>query len=257
MEYDGTKYKGFQVQRGQPTIQGELESGLARFTGTPVRIRGASRTDSGAHAQGQVVDFVTWSRRTVESFPAGMNFHLPEDIRIQAAYRMAPEFHSRKSAASREYRYQVSNRTWPSPLERKHWLWVREPLDAERMAEAATCLRGDIDFRPLVPEHPADRSATRRVFRWEVRREGNRVIIECEANGFLKRLVRRTNAILIEAGKGKLATDALSGLLKGEAGKGFTLPSVPARGLCLMQVNYPDFWASVIREDEKNQHVFP
>ena len=252
VEYEGTKYKGFQVQRGQPTIQGELESGLNRFTGQAVRIRGASRTDSGAHARGQVVDFTTTADRTVESFPSGMNFYIPSDIRVQSAYRMVPEFHSRKNAASRVYRYTVSNRYWPSPLERNTSFWVRDPLDVSLMAEAAEGLIGDHDFHPLVPDHPADRGAVRKVYRWDVWREESDVIIECEANGFLKHLVRRTNAILIEVGKVKLDTSILTRLLAGETEARFPLPSVPASGLCLMKVKYPDFRSCVVREDEKS-----
>ncbi len=252
VEYDGTRYKGFQVQRDQPTVQGELETSLAKFTGEPVRIRGASRTDSGAHARGQVVDFTTAADRTIESFPHGLNFYLPEDIRVQAAYRMIPEFHSRRCAASRVYRYRISNRSWASPLERHTSFWVRDPLDVERMADAATGLIGGRDFRPLVPDHPAERSAVRSVRRWEVWRDDREVIIECEANGFLKHLVRRANSILIEVGKGKLDTKVLEGLLGGGLEQGFNLPSVPASGLCLMKVNYPEFWSYVIREDEKN-----
>ena len=252
VEYEGTKYKGFQVQRSEPTIQGELESGLRRFTGQAVRVRGASRTDSGAHARGQVVDFTTTADRTIESFPSGINFYLPPDIRVQAAYRMVPEFHSRKNAASRIYRYTVSNRTWPSPLDRNMTFWVREHLDADCMAEAAMFLPGNHDFRLLVPDYPADRSAVRRIYRWEVWREGSQVIIECEANGFLKHLVRRMNAILIEVGKGKLETSISRRLLAGEKEKGFSLPSVPASGLCLMKVKYPDFRSYVVREDEES-----
>ncbi len=252
VEYEGTKYKGFQVQRDQPTIQGELESGLRRFSGQEVRIRGASRTDSGAHARGQVVDFAIMADRTVESFPSGMNFYLPSDIRVQSAYWMVPEFHSRKSAASRVYRYTVSNRDWPSPLGRHTSFWLREPLDVSLMAKAAEAVMGDQDFRPLVSDHPADRSAVRTVYRWDVWREESDVIIECEANGFLKHLVRRTNAILIEVGKGKLDTNILGRVLAGETGKGFSLPSVPASGLCLMKVKYPDFRSCVVREDEES-----
>ena len=252
VEYDGTKYKGFQVQRDQPTVQGELEAALARFTAQPVRIRGASRTDSGAHALGQVVDFTTQAERATGSFPAGMNFYLPEDIRVQDAWRMVPEFHCRKSAASRTYRYHITNRRWPSPSDRYTRHWVREPLNVDLMEEAATSLVGEWDFRPLVPDHPFERSAVRTVSRWESWRDGVEVIIECEANGFLKHLVRRANAILIEVGKGKLETDILSRLLSGEMNEGFHLPSIPACGLCLMKVTYPKFWSHVIREDEEN-----
>ena len=119
-------------------------------------------------------------------------------------------------------------------------------MDVYRMNEAAGYLLGERDFRPLATDHPADRSAVRQVRRWDVWRDGCEVVIECEANGFLKHLVRRANAILIEVGKGKLNTDILKDLLNGKTGTGFNAPSVPAKGLCLMKVTYPDFRASVI-----------
>ena len=107
VEYQGTNYNGFQLQLNQPTIQGALEEALARFTGERIRIRGASRTDSGAHAQGQVVDFMTGSGRPTERFPLALNYFLPEDIRVLQAKEVAREFHSRRWAMGRVYRYRL------------------------------------------------------------------------------------------------------------------------------------------------------
>ncbi|MFQ6027956.1 MAG: tRNA pseudouridine(38-40) synthase TruA, partial [Dehalococcoidia bacterium] len=107
VEYDGSAYMGFQLQPNQPTVQGAIETALHRFTGESLRIRGASRTDSGAHAQGQVVDFLTESPHPAATFLRALNFYLPPDIRIQSAHVMTPDFHSRRSASSRVYRYQI------------------------------------------------------------------------------------------------------------------------------------------------------
>ena len=250
VEYDGSSYLGFQLQSGQPTIQGEIEEALNRFTGDNIRIRAASRTDARAHAQGQVVDFLTRASYPVGSFPRALNYYLPADIKVQAAYQMTPEFHSRRDASSRTYQYSILNRPQPSPL---HWhthCWVNENMEVEKMAVAAQGLVGSHDFRPLALGHPEDKSAVRRVSRWEVWREKDQVIIECEADGFLRHQIRHANAILVEIGKGRWPEKMVEGTLQGRLPKGMAIPSLPARGLCLMKVTYPNFWSKVIASDE-------
>ena len=250
MEYEGTRYRGFQFQTNQPTIQGEIEQAIRRFTREEVRIRGASRTDSGAHAIGQVVDFLTTSRYPVRDFFKALNFYLPADIKVQSAYQMAVDFHSRRDASSRKYRYTILNRPQPSPIGRKTHHWVRPTLDANRMAAAAQGLVGVHDFRPLAAGHPPDQSAVRQVSEWSVRREEDTVIIECEANGFLRHQIRRANAILVEIGKGAWPETVIKDALDGNFPKGLAWPSLPARGLWLLQVTYPNFWEKVKATDE-------
>ena len=239
MEYQGTNYNGFQWQLNQPTIQGALEEALGRFTGESTRIRGASRTDSGAHAQGQVADFLTVSKHPAERFPAALNFFLADDIRVLWAGPVADGFHSRRSALSRVYQYRILARQGPSALLRHTHLWEKVPLDVERMTDAALALTGTHDFRAIAPSHPKDRSAVRRVTRWEVRREADLVVIECEANGFLKQQIRKANGILLEIGKGRQQATLMQRVLEGtEDISG--IPVLPARGLCLMEVKYPE-----------------
>ena len=261
--YEGTNYAGFQLQTNQPTIQGEIETALNRLTGESIRIRAASRTDSGAHALGQVVDFQTASKHPADTFNNALNYYLPVDIRVQQAFEMAPEFHSRRDATSRLYRYQILNRRWPSPLRRRECHWIREPLQIEEMNLAAQDLVGRHDFRPLVPEHPPERSAARNVHRWSVEaaaETGDTIVIRCEANGFLRHQIRRANAILVEIGKGKWPRDAIKVILRedSQAGKdedvwaAMPIPSLPAHGLCLVEVTYRDFWSKVRQQDETN-----
>ncbi len=260
VEYEGANYAGFQLQARQPTIQGEIETALNRLTGESIRIRAASRTDSGAHALGQVVDFPTASQYPADTFLKALNYYLPADIRIQQAFEMRLDFHSRRDAASRVYRYQILNRPWPSPLRRREYHWIREPLQIEEMRRAAQDLVGRQDFRPLAPEHPPERSAIRTVYQWEVGGEADQVVIRCEANGFLRHQIRRANAVLVEIGKGKWPREAIKVILRNNAEAApdeapwaaGSIPSLPAHGLCLVEVTYRDFWSKVKLQNETN-----
>ena len=261
VEYQGTNYNGFQLQLNQPTIQGALEEALARFTGERIRIRGASRTDSGAHAQGQVVDFLTGSGRPTERFLPALNYFLPEDIRVLRAKEVARQFHSRRWATGRVYRYRALAQPEPTALLRHTHLWIREPLDAQRINEAAGALVGTHDFRAIAAGHPADRSAVRTVKRWEAHWQGNTLVIECEANGFLKQQIRKANAILVEIGKGKQPIELMEQTILGVPGIP-EIPLLPARGLILIEVKYPEGAfdsppAETGGTHEENQHIFP
>ena len=124
VEYDGTHYKGFQLQNNKPTIQGELEEALKRLTQQSIRVRGASRTDSGAHALGQVVDFKVHSNLSTDQFVKGLNFYLPNDIGIQSANDVPEEFNARRNALTRIYRFNILNLPIQSPLKRFTHHWV-------------------------------------------------------------------------------------------------------------------------------------
>lgn len=250
VEYEGTEYAGFQLQARESTIQGELEGALYRLTGEHTRVRGASRTDSGAHALGQVVDFETRSRHSPETFVGALNYYLPADIRILYASQVDFSFNARRDATSRLYRFRILNRTHPSALWRRHSHWITEPLNVEFMNLAAQDLAGVHDFRFFAPAHPADRSAVRRVDRWEVvqgRNDPDLVSINCEANGFMQHQIRRTNAVLVAIGKGNLPVGAIKDILdQQEAGStGISVnssPTLPAKGLCLVEVKYKNPW---------------
>lgn len=250
VEYEGTEYAGFQLQASEPTIQGELEKALYKFTGEEIRIRGASRTDSGAHAAGQTVDFATVSRHDTETFVRALNHFLPHDIRVLEARQVESGFNSRRDALSRTYQYRILSRPRPSALFRQHHCWIPGPLKIEEMNLAAQHLTGIHDFRPFAPGHPAERSSVRQVYRWEVTiapEDQSSVVIVCEANGFMQHQIRRTNAVLVEVGKGNLPADSIKAILdNGQDCTGRvrvdTIPTLPAKGLCLMEVKYPNPW---------------
>ena len=240
LEYDGTRYSGFQWQANAPTIQGTVEQALESFTRERTRIRGASRTDSGAHATGQVVDFLTQAVYPPETFARALNWHLPPDIRVRGVWEASPDFHARFKAVSRVYRYSIWNDRWPSALWRDYSHWVTSSLDVEKMVEAASHLPGSHDFSVLAVSLPPDRSGVRNVKRWDVWREGSLVHIEAEADGFLPHQVRRTNGILVEVGLGRLSPEVITHIIDGTSKEIKNCPPLPARGLCLRKVHYSE-----------------
>lgn len=242
--YDGTDYAGFQSQVGIPTIQDELETAINKLTGAQSRVRGASRTDAGAHACGQVVDFATGSTLAASTFVPAMNFHLPESVRVVSAFDAPPEFHSRYDAHHREYRYSILNRKVASPLLRRTHHLETEPLRLTDIQQAANSLLGIRNFRRISAPYPADKSTVRQVLRWEATRNPNTpdiITIDCAANGFLRHQIRRANAVLLEIGKGKIPIHAMAEALAGRTSNTQQIRTLPAKGLCLKSVHYPDY----------------
>lgn len=242
--YEGTQYAGFQLQADVPTIQGELERAFNRLTGENARVRGASRTDSGAHAICQVVDLATGSTHETHVVTAAMNHYLPDDIRVIKATEVPEEFHARRSANRRNYRYSIVNRPVPSPLLRRTHHEEPSPLNLDAMQTAAHSLLGIRDFRQIATAHPAEQSAVRQVFQWDVRRQSDDrdvIVIDCAANGFLRHQIRRANAVLVEIGKGRLPRHAIADALAGRTQRLHNIPTLPAKGLCLQHVHYPEF----------------
>ena len=238
LEYDGSNYCGFQYQSNVPTVQDQIESALNRVCGTKIRIKAASRTDSGAHALGQVIEFVTEINRESKVWTDALNYHLPWDIKIQKTYEMPLGFDSRGDAISRTYRYSILNRVNPSPILYSQTAWVKKELNLEQMKQAAKALVGMHDFKLLAGQVPAGKSTCRKVSRWDVWREGELILIESEANAFLPHQIRRTNGVLVEIGKNFISSKTIQQLLEGSIITSRALPTLPAKGLCLMRIRY-------------------
>jgi len=242
MEYDGTKYHGFQLQASQPTVQGEIESALLKLTGEKVRILAASRTDTGVHAREQVVSLRTTSSLPEHAFVGGLNHYLPEDIAVKDAYRVRDAFNVRRNAASREYHYLILNRAARSPIRHRFAHHVPGRLDVAAMNEACRCLIGEYDFASFATAlESRTKSTVRRVYQADVTGDGDLVTFRITANAFLPHQVRNTVGALIRVGLGKMTTDEFRSILEartpGKAG-----PTAPANGLYLMRVNYPHSW---------------
>ncbi len=238
LEYNGHRYHGFQLQKGQPTIQGELEKALKALTGENIRVAASSRTDSGVHAEGQVASFRTDSKLATSAFTGGLNYYLPDDIAVKAAYRMAESFNVRKDAVSREYKYRILNRQMRSPLWDSYSYRVSSDLDIEKMNEAAGLLVGQKDYASFASNLGDDvKSTVRRVSEARFERNGEMVTFHMAANAFLAHQVRNTVGALVRVGMAKMTVKRFHSIMEARR-MGLAGPAAPACGLCLMKVNY-------------------
>ena len=238
MEYDGTHYHGFQLQASLPTIQGEVEKALCKLTGEKIRVVAASRTDAGVHAKGQVVSFRTGSSHSPETFVNGLNYYLPGDIAVKAAYRVSDSFNARRSAISREYDYYILNSLTRSPMRKGFSHLVGGYLDINAMNQACQALLGEHDFASFTSGNGVGMKKTvRRVYRAEMRKDRKLVVFNMMANSFLPHQVRNTVGALIRVGLGKMTVDEFHRIIEAKK-PGLAGPTAPACGLCLMRINY-------------------
>src|SRR5438093_5663662 len=232
VEYDGTDFAGFQVQPGARTVQGELEAALARLAGgRRLRVDGAGRTDAGVHASDQVIAFTYDGRLAAEDLGRALDALLPADIAIHGLRRAPGGFHPRHAARYREYRYTVWNGP-RSPLRERQALGVRVPLDVASMASAGQALVGRHDFSAF---GAADRGPIRTLHWVRVRRTGSLVTIDVAADAFLRGMVRRIVAVLLEAGRGKMSTAEVAAALDARR-PALDGAMAPAHGLSLRRV---------------------
>jgi tRNA pseudouridine38-40 synthase len=234
--YDGTDFFGFQWQAGGRTVQGTLEAALAQVTQTKVRVIGSGRTDTGVHAQGQVVAFrVVW-RHPLADLHRALNAVLPEDVAVLELQPAEQGWHPRFSAARRYYRYTVLNRPVRSPLERKYAHHVIDPLDLKALQAAADLLVGEHDFASFGQPTQGE-STVRVVFTAEWQREGDRFTFDVVGNAFLRGMVRRMVGCILRVGAGFWPTGRIAEILAARD-RSLSAPPAPACGLCLMRVDY-------------------
>lgn len=237
VEYDGTGFIGFQRQSDGRTVQGVLEGAIAKLAGVETRIHAASRTDTGVHAQGQVVSF--WIRSDLPPVVVvrALNHYLPEDVAVGGACVIDRDFDVRRRAVSRGYRYRIMRQTTPSPLLERYCLLMREALDLSVMRDAARTLHGAHDFASFATSLEDSESTVRVVHEARVLEIGDAVEFAIVANAFLRHQVRNTVGQLLKVGLGKCSVDEFAEMVdhprRSAAG-----PAAPSRGLCLMQVRY-------------------
>lgn len=238
VEYDGSAFHGFQLQKAAATVQGVLEQALSQVADHPLRIAAAGRTDAGVHATGQVVGFSASADRPIQAWVRGVNALTPPSVKVRWAREVDPHFHPRYSATARRYMYLWYEDEVSSPtLER--WATGERQLDDDAMHAASRCLIGEHDFSAFRASGCQSESAHRCVHRIAVHRHGPLIVLDIAANAFLLHMVRNIAAALGEVGRGRRPAGWVAETLAGRDRKPIG-PTAPAHGLWLVDVRYPE-----------------
>ncbi len=237
LAFEGTAYHGWQVQDNSATLQGLLSEAIAKITGERVSLTGSGRTDAGTHARGLVANFFTESRVAPAQLVRALNGILPRDIRVLSARHVNPDFHARRDAVSKVYRYQIYLGPILAPHLLREYFHFPYPVDISKMERAARLFVGEHDFASFAKTKSSTSSTVRRIFRCELKKHGLRLLLTVEGNGFLHHMVRNMAGTLLEVGRGFIRLDDFRELFVKRDRKfaGFT---APAHGLVLLKVQY-------------------
>ena len=242
IEYDGSRYYGWQRQNEVRSVQEKLEKALSKVANHPVVVFCAGRTDAGVHGTGQVVHFETTSQRADSAWTLGVNANLPDDIAVRWVKAVPEEFHARFSATARRYRYVIFNQRLRPAILGNGITHFYHPLDVEKMQRAGQCLIGENDFTSFRAVQCQSRTPWRNVMHLNVTRYGSYVIVDIKANAFVHHMVRNIVGSLMEIGCGNQPESWMADLL---AAKDRTLAAATAKaeGLYLVAVDYPSHFA--------------
>jgi tRNA pseudouridine38-40 synthase len=241
IEYDGSRFLGWQTQPGGGTVQDVLEPALAAIAGAAVSVTAAGRTDRGVHARGQVIHFDTGAARPASAWVRGVNALLPDAVAVLWSHEVDAEFHARYSAVSRTYRYELVNRPVRPALVASHVGWFHQPLDLGKMQEAAAYLVGEHDFSAFRSSECQAKTPVRTLHALEIEADGERIDFVLRANAFLHHMVRNIIGTLVYVGKGKQpASWAMEILLSKDRTK--AAPTFGPEGLYLEKIDYDGRW---------------
>ncbi len=235
--YDGTNYHGWQLQDNGITIEAELNRCLTELLGEEIKVIGASRTDSGVHALGNVAVFDTVNRMPAKKISYALNQRLPEDIRIQKSEEVSEDWHPRHCESRKTYEYRIYRGEFPMPVKRLYSHFIYTSLDVGRMREAAAYLEGEQDFKSFCQTGAQVESTVRTIHSLWVEEQDSDLVIRVCGSGFLYNMVRIIAGTLIEVGQGKREPESmlqvLSALDRSAAG-----PTAPANGLTLVKYEF-------------------
>ena len=235
--YDGTNYCGWQLQPGLPTVEAQINKALSSLLGEKIAVIGASRTDSGVHARGNVAVFDTDTRIPPEKICLAVNQRLPEDIRVQSSIEVAADFHPRKVNCRKTYEYRILNRNIALPMERLYSYFVYYSLDIDAMQKAADYLVGEHDFKSFCSVKTQVKDTVRSIYRLSVRKKEDIIILSVTGSGFLYNMVRIIAGTLIEVGRGAIPQEHIPAILLGRD-RSLAGPTAPPQGLTLMNIDY-------------------
>jgi len=237
IEYDGTNYHGWQRQKNALTVQGVIEDAIFSLTKEKVSLIGASRTDEGVHALGQVANFYTNSKIPPEMFSYALNSVLPDDIVIKESSEVDYNFHSRYLAKGKKYRYIIYNHKHPSALLKNYSMHVPYELNFEEMAKASQFFKGKYDFTSFKASGSSAKTSIRTIWETSLVKKDNLIIFEICGDGFLYNMVRIIAGTLIDVGLGKITSEDIISIIeakdRNKAGK-----TAPPQGLYLVEIYY-------------------
>lgn len=238
LEYDGSRYHGWQAQTGLHTIQQMVEHALSKVADCPISVVCAGRTDTGVHATNQIIHFDCDKERTIRAWTHGANTFLPKDICVKWGKEMPDDFHARYSAVARRYRYVIFNSAIRPAISRSHVTWQYRQLDHRLMHQAAQRLIGEKDFTSFRSMECQSNTPMRNVHQLEVSRRGDLVMIDISANAFLHHMVRNIAGVLMAIGISKHPVDWIDEVLAAKDRR-LGAETAPPYGLYLVQVKYP------------------
>ncbi|MFB0552203.1 MAG: tRNA pseudouridine(38-40) synthase TruA [Phycisphaerae bacterium] len=237
VQYDGSRYHGWQIQPGKRTIQGELVEAVSNLVGVRTYVHGASRTDAGVSALGQVVLFEIDSPIPTENFPKAINGQLPRDIVVTSAEEVPWGFDLMSGVKSKLYRYTIYTGRH-RPVLRLNQCWhIPKKLDVEAMNQAAQLLVGTKDFKSFASGADRRENSVRTIFRCNVTAEDKWIYVDVEGDGFLYNMVRNIVGTLVEVGRGRWKPEKINEILEAKD-RTAAGPLAPAQGLCLMWIKY-------------------
>lgn len=238
VSYDGTNYCGWQIQNNGITVEEVLNHALTDLCREEIAVIGASRTDSGVHALGNVAVFDTNSRIPGEKFSFALNQHLPDDIRIQQSDEVADDWHPRFQDTVKTYEYCFLNRRIPDPMRRLYSYFIYYPMDVENMQKAADYLIGEHDFKSFCTPRTQVRSTVRTIYDLTLTKEGDEIRMRITGNGFLYNMVRIIAGTLARVGTGLYTPERVKEILEAKD-RNVSGPKAPPQGLTLISIAYP------------------
>lgn len=237
ISYDGTNYCGWQVQINGITVEEVINKTLRELLKEDITIIGASRTDSGVHAMGNVAVFDTTTRIPAEKISFALNQRLPDDIVIQESCEVPLDWHPRYQDCSKTYEYKIYNNRFPNPCVRFYSHFVYYPLDVEKMQQAANILIGEHDFKSFSSKGGQQLTSVREIYELDVTKVGDMISIKVRGNGFLYNMVRIIAGTLMKVGLGVYPPEHVKEILDA-CDREMAGPKAPARGLTLLKIDY-------------------